>query len=84
MAGSLLMSISQDERERAVFRSRRMFQTDKESDIATAEDRGIRIGRVEGVLDVARSLLSEGDSIDKIIKVTGLTFEEVENLSLAV
>ena len=28
MAGDLLMSISQDERERAVFRSRRMYQTD--------------------------------------------------------
>ena len=28
MAGELLMSISQVERERAVFRSRRMYQTD--------------------------------------------------------
>lgn len=42
MAGNRLMSISQDERERAVFRSRRMFQTDMQSDLATAEDRGER------------------------------------------
>ena len=33
MAGSLLMSISQDERERAIFRSRRKFQTDLQSDL---------------------------------------------------
>ena len=40
MAGDLLMSISQDERERAVFRSQRMYQTDMQSNLATAEDRG--------------------------------------------
>ena len=44
MAGDLLMSISKDERERAVFRSRRMYQTDLASDLATAEDRGERRG----------------------------------------
>ena len=47
MAGNLLMSISQDERERAIFRSRRKFQTDLQSDLATAEDRGRNIGRKE-------------------------------------
>jgi hypothetical protein len=31
MAGDLLMSISQDEKERAVFRRRRMYQTDMAS-----------------------------------------------------
>ena len=92
MAGNLLMSISQDERERAVFRSRRMFHTDRESDMATAEDRGIQKGRAEGraegrvegesakALAIAKNLLDVGDSIDKIIMVTGLTYEEVENL----
>ena len=32
------------------------------------------------MIEIARNLLSEGDSIDKIIKVTGLTREEVEKL----
>ena len=49
MAGELLMSISKDERERAVFRSRRMYQTDLASDLATAEDRGIKIGERRGM-----------------------------------
>lgn len=53
VAGERLMSISQDERERAIFRSRRMYQSDLESNLATAEDngeqRGFRIGRTEGI-----------------------------------
>lgn len=53
VAGNLLMNVSQDERERAIFRSRRMYQTDLQSNLATAEDRGrnegIQIGRSEGI-----------------------------------
>jgi len=49
MAGNLLMSISQDERERAIFRSRRMYQTDMDSNIAIAEERGEKKGRAEGM-----------------------------------
>jgi len=45
MTGDLLMSISQDEKERAVFRSRRLFQTDMESNMATAERQGKRVER---------------------------------------
>ena len=44
MAEDLLLSISQDERERAVFRSRRMYETDCLSNMATAEDLGRRAG----------------------------------------
>ena len=82
MAGDLLMSISQDERERAVFRSRRMFKTDKESDIATAEDRGEKKGNKNGRLDVARNALQMSMAIEDIVRLTGLTREEVENLSV--
>ena len=49
MAGTLLKSISKDERERAVFRSRRMYQTDMESNRITAERRGIEIGEKRGL-----------------------------------
>ena len=78
MAGELLMSISQDERERAVFRSRRMFKTDKESDLATAEDRGSR----ERALAIARNLLGMNMPLDQIVTATCLTREEVEKLSV--
>ena len=43
------MSVSKDERERAVYRSRRMYQTDMQSNLATAEDRGIEIGVQRGI-----------------------------------
>lgn len=76
MAGKLLMSISQDERERAVFRSRRMYQTDRESDLATAEDRG----RNRRNLEIAKNMLSEGLPMDIIVRCTGLTNCEIEKL----
>lgn len=84
MAGNLLMSISQDEKERAVFRSRRMYQTDLQSNLATAEDRGERRGRVkgraEGMIEVARNALRMGMPVEDIIRLTGLTQEDVENI----
>lgn len=65
MAGNLLMSFSQDERERAVFRSRRMYQTDMQSNLATAEDRGERRGRAEGQIEAtATNLRSLMESMD--------------------
>jgi len=88
MAGELLMSISKDERERAVFRSRRMYQTDLQSDLATAEDRGERrgrsIGRQEGKqeqrLEIARSMIADGEPVEKIMRYTGLTLAEIDRL----
>ncbi len=84
MAGELLMGISQDERERAVFRSRRMAQTDLQSNLATAEDRGwIRgraEGRAEGRMEVAQSMIADGEPIEKIMRHTGLTRAEVMRL----
>jgi hypothetical protein len=40
MAAALLQEISKDERERAILRSRRMAETDRVSDLLTAESRG--------------------------------------------
>lgn len=92
MAGNLLMSISQDERERAVFRSRRMYQSDRESDIATAEDRGRREGKLEGkaagkaegelakALAIAKNMIADGESTEKISRYTNLSLEVIEGL----
>ena len=48
MASELLMGVSRDENECARLRSRRMAETDRLSNLATAEERGRRIGREEG------------------------------------
>ena len=74
------MSISKDERERAVFRSRRMYQTDLASDLATAEDRGIKIGKHNVSIEIARKLLRRDWPINEIAEVTDLSVEEVESL----
>ena len=92
MAGDLLMSISQDERERAVFRSRRMYQTDMLSNYATVRDQGRAEGRVEGRvegraegraernIEFIRNLTRMGFSVKQITEATGLSLEEVNRL----
>jgi predicted transposase/invertase (TIGR01784 family) len=80
VASNLLMNISQDERERAIFRSRRKFQMDHASDIATAEDAGVQKGKTEAIIEVARNLLDINMPLDQIVTATGLTQKEVENL----
>ena len=72
MAVELLQTISKDEIERARFRSRRMFRMDMEHNLIAARD--------EGIVTVAKNLLGIGDSVDKIVAVTGLTHTEVESL----
>jgi predicted transposase/invertase (TIGR01784 family) len=55
-----------------------MYQSDMDSNIATARDRG----KQEGILDVARNLLRMNMPINQIGTATGLTQDEVENLRL--
>ena len=74
MAVELLQTISRDENERARFRARRKFQMDMEHSLIVARD--------EGIISVARNALDMDMSIDTIIKLTGLTREEVEGLSV--
>jgi predicted transposase/invertase (TIGR01784 family) len=37
-------------------------------------------GRAEEKIEIARAMLLEGDSIEKIAKITGLSIEEIEKL----
>lgn len=76
MAGNLLMSISQDEKERAIFRSRRKYQTDMQSNMATSYDNG----RIDERIEIARSLLGINLPLEQIVATTKLTMEEVERL----
>jgi len=84
MAGEQLMSISKDERERAILRSRKMYQTDYQSDMATSWDNGVKEGEQRGkhmkALEIARSALRKKMSIDDIVDITGLSRVEVESL----
>ncbi|MCL2747718.1 MAG: Rpn family recombination-promoting nuclease/putative transposase [Oscillospiraceae bacterium] len=76
VAGEMLMSISKDERERAIFRNRKIAIADRESNMAQA----LLNARAEWDVEIAKSLLRVGDSVDKIVAVTNLTQAEVEAL----
>jgi len=76
MAGALLMEISQDERERARARSRRMFETDKFHNEAVIKERAEN--RIK--LEMARAMKVEKEPFEKIVKYTGLTLAQVESV----
>ena len=88
VASEVLQSISRDENERAIFRSRRKYQMDLASDLATMEQRGINkgiaLGRTEGerakAFSIAQGLLSTNLTIEEIVRITGLTRTEIENI----
>ena len=79
VAGTALMSISQDEVERAVYRSRRMYQTDLQSNLATAEDRGSQ----KRAIEIARKFLSMGIPYDQVLEGTGLSREDLDKIVLS-
>ncbi|MBR1741650.1 MAG: Rpn family recombination-promoting nuclease/putative transposase [Lachnospiraceae bacterium] len=78
--GSLLMNVSQDERERAVFRSRRMYQTDMQSNWNTAFDNGEKQGIAKRNLEIAKNLLDMEMTNEQIIQATGLSPEDIDKL----
>jgi predicted transposase/invertase (TIGR01784 family) len=67
-----LMELSADEKPRLLYEAREKERMDMES----RED----WARTEKAIEIAKSLLNVGDSVDKIVMVTGLTRAEVENL----
>ena len=94
VASNLLMNISRDERERAIFRSRKKYQMDQASNMATAidnaekrgeergEKRGEKRGKKEMAFAIARNMLKRDRHINEIMEDTGLTRTEIENLCM--
>jgi len=76
MAATLLMEISQDEQEQARFRSRRIFETDLESDKLSERMNGMLEERTKN----ARTMLADGVDVNAVAKWTGLTVDEVLRL----
>ena len=85
MAAELLQEISKDERERAILRSRRMAETDRVSDLLTAEERGEIRGRAEGRTHekraIASNALAKGISVETIQEITGLDAATIQELA---
>ena len=77
-----MREITEEERICAVERSRRMYQTDMQSNWATARDQGRKEGRAEGEqkrnIEIIRNLTRMGFSLEQISEATGLSPEEVK------
>jgi hypothetical protein len=71
-----LQSISQNMDERTRFRMRRKFQMDMDHNLIASRDEG----RAEGVLAIAKKMLEANMPVYTIVKLMGLTSDEVENL----
>jgi hypothetical protein len=76
MATELLMEISQDERERAIMRSRRMYETDMTDALLRAEDRGMEKDRA----DIVKHMYNESFNIADIVKATKFSEKEVNDI----
>ena len=78
MAAQLLQEVSQDEREKAIMRSRRMAETDRISDLLTAERRGKILGREEGITEGLQQGLQQGQEKVLAFLEQGLSLEEIK------
>jgi predicted transposase/invertase (TIGR01784 family) len=84
LASEILATMSKDPDEIARFLSRRRYERDREHERAVLRDEGLAEGltkgRTEGHKEIARNLLADGDSIDRVMRLTGLSKTELESL----
>ena len=71
-----LEDISSDEEKIRIAELREKYIMDRESELETAEEKGIKKGSIE----IAKKLKKENMAIEKIAGITGLSKEEVEKL----
>ena len=65
-----------DDKMRDLYEARLKFKRDQESLLRHAKMDGINEGKVE----IAKSMLKNGETIEKISKYTGLSINEIEDL----
>jgi predicted transposase/invertase (TIGR01784 family) len=80
-AVGVIMELSEDERTRLLAEAREKYRRDEVARREYAFQTGEQKGRKEGRLDIARILLSEKESLERVAKVTGLSLEEVKDLA---
>ena len=72
--------LSGDEAERRIAYLRETAEIDRKFAMTAARKQGREEGKAEGMADVAKKMLAEKMDINLIIKITGLTKEEIEKL----
>ena len=72
-----LEDISSDEAKERIAESRQKYIMDTKSQLRTAEEKGLK----KGIKEIAKKMLQEDIAIETIIKITGLTKEEIEKIN---
>ncbi len=73
-----ILKMTPEERANYSYYQKKLYSDRDE--LATAEARGIEKGKTEEKMKIARAMLLDGDAIEKISKITGLTVKEIEKL----
>jgi predicted transposase/invertase (TIGR01784 family) len=72
MATAVLESISKNEKERIRYENELIFDLDQRSRVNAA--------RIDGITEVARNMVFEGEPVEKIMRYTGLKREVIEDM----
>ena len=79
-----LEDISSDEAKERIAELREKYIMDKEVELETAEEKGLKKGLEEGKnkrnIEIAKKMLQKGIALENIIEITGLTQEEIEKI----
>lgn len=79
-AYSLLQIMSKDKEARMLYNAREAALHDEATRIKEAKEEGLKEGRIKEKMEVAKKLLSMGIDVLTVIKVTGLSREDVEKI----
>lgn len=71
-ANEKMTFLANDKEVLRMYNMREMAQIDYNSGMRKAKD--------EGEIEIARSMIADGELIEKIVRYTGLTKESIENL----
>ena len=77
-----ILKMTPEERANYSYYQKKLYSDRDELAAAEARgiERGIEKGKTEEKMEIARSMLLDGDTIEKISKITGLTVKEIEKL----
>ncbi len=72
--------LANDKEVLRLYHLREMAQIDCNSVMKKAKDEGRAEGKAEEKIEVARNMKADGESVEKIMRYTGLSKEEIEKL----
>lgn len=74
------MKIAYSDEEKGEYEQSLKQYRDRKSALDTAYDEGKEEGRMEGKIEIAKMMKLEGESVEKIMRLTGLGRDEIERL----